>query len=381
MTRVPPLSRFHAYPVTAGVGLLSLGVAVLERYRSIGPLRMDVRAFEREPWRLVTSALPHRGPLHLVFALSCLWVLGAPLEERIGSLRLLFFVLLCAAASTAAEYALFGPSMGLTGVLFGLFGLSWVLGRRDARMRGALSSLGVQLGMGIFALFVALTASGVWRAPNVAHAVGLVGGALAGVAMADRGKWLRPSFFARAARVLSWVACLGLVAASGLVAWKLRARVNLAPDGGMDSAHLGARALDEGRYDEAIARYRAATTVSPKSALFWYSLGVALAGSGDHAAAEGAFARAVTLAPDEPTYLTGLVSSKRHLGYQASQRGDAIEAIRFYQEALGLGGDEVDTLRALAIELRRLGRREEAAGAFKRARAIERAAGDTGGNR
>jgi membrane associated rhomboid family serine protease len=369
---VPPLSRFHAYPVTAGVGLLSLGVAVLERYRSIGPLRMDIRAFEREPWRLVTSTLPHRGPVHLVFALSCLWVLGAPLEERIGSFGMLVFVLLCAAGSTAAEYALFGPSMGLTGVLFGLFGLLWALGRRDAQMRGAVGPIGAQLGLGVFTLFVALTVAGAWRAPNVAHAAGVVAGVLAGFTIADRGKWAPPSLLARIARVLSGIACLALVTASGLVAWRFRPRVNLAPDGGMDSAHLGARALDEGRYDEAIAHYRMAATVSPKSALFWYSLGVAHAGAGDHVAAEGAFARAVTLAPEEQNYLIGLVSSKRHLGYQASQRGDVGEAVRYYEEALGLGGDEADTLRALAIELRRLGRREEATEAFKRARAIER---------
>lgn len=367
MTRVLPLSRFYVYPVTAGVGLLSLGVAVLERYRSIAPLRMDVRAFEREPWRLVTSTLPHRGALHLIFALTCLWVLGAPLEERLGPLRLFGLVLLFAAASTAAEYALFGPSAGLTGVLFGLFGLLWVLGRRDGRMRGAVSPLGAQLGLGVFALFVALTASGVWRAPNVAHAVGAMSGMLAGVVIADRGKWL--------ARGLSAVAWLGIVAASGAGAWKFRPRVILAPDGGMDSAHLGAQALEEGRYDEAIARYRTAATVSPKSGLFWYSLGVAHARSGDHVAAEIAFARAVTLAPEEPMYAAGLVSSKRHLGYQASQRGEVGEAVRFYEEALGIGGDEADTLRALAIELKRLGRREEAAAAVKRARAMEKAAG------
>ncbi len=376
MTRLPPLSRFYAYPVTAGVGLLSLGVAVLERYRSISPLRMDVRAFERQEWRLLTSALPHRGPLHLIFAFTCLWVLGAPLEERLGSPALLGLLLLFAAASAAAEYALFGPSMGLTGVLFGLFGLSWMLGRRDARMKGVLSPLEAQLGLGVFALCVGLTLAGVWRAPNVGHAAGALCGVLAGVAIADRGKWF--------ARVLAGLAWLGLLVASGIGAWKYRPRVNLAPDGGMDSAHLGALALDEGHYDEAIARYRTAVTVSPRSALFWYSLGVAQARSGDHAAAELAFARAVTLSPEDRTYLTGLVSSKRHLGYQASLRGEVGEAVRFYEEALGLGGDEADTLRALAIELKRLGKREEAAQAFKRARAIEKAAAtgiEAGGNR
>jgi len=375
VTRLPPLSRFYAYPVTAGVGLLSLAVAVLERYRSIAPLRMDVRAFERQEWRLVTSALPHRGPLHLVFALSCLWALGAPLEERLGSLVLLVLMLLFASVSAAAEYALFGPSLGLTGVLFGLFGLLWVLGRRDTRMRGALTSLEAQLGLGVFALFVGLTVSGVWRAPNVAHAAGALSGMLAGVVIGDRGQRL-----ARWSSALGW---LGLAAASCIGAWRYRPRVNLAPDGGMDSAHLGALALDEGRYEEAIARYRAATTVSPRSALFWYSLGVAQARSGDHAAAELTFARAVTLAPEDRTYLAGLVSSKRHLGYQASLRGEVVEAVRFYEEALGLGGEEADTLRALAIELRRLGRREEATQAFKRARAIEKAAVrvEAGGNR
>ena len=96
--------------------MLAIFVTALDASgRSIHELVMNVRAFEREPWRLVTSALPHANAFHLIFNVAWLWTLGTMLEERFGSFRLLGLVLLFAAGSAAAEYAIF---LGVFGLIF-----------------------------------------------------------------------------------------------------------------------------------------------------------------------------------------------------------------------------------------------------------------------
>jgi membrane associated rhomboid family serine protease len=67
--------------------------------RSIAPLEMNSLAWHGEPWRLITSALPHVGWIHLIFNLSWMWVFGTLIEERLGPIRLLALILLLAAAS------------------------------------------------------------------------------------------------------------------------------------------------------------------------------------------------------------------------------------------------------------------------------------------
>src|SRR5713101_3935729 len=56
----PSLELLPRYPVTAGVGLAALCVTLAWWNEwDLDPLFMDVRAWHGQPWRLVTSALPH----------------------------------------------------------------------------------------------------------------------------------------------------------------------------------------------------------------------------------------------------------------------------------------------------------------------------------
>ena len=50
----------------------------------IAPLVMDCRAWKGQPWRLVTSALPHVDLLHLAFNLYWLWAFGTTVEGVFG---------------------------------------------------------------------------------------------------------------------------------------------------------------------------------------------------------------------------------------------------------------------------------------------------------
>ncbi len=331
--------------------------------RSIEGLTMDVRAFEGQPWRLVTSALPHGDVFHLVFNLVWLWLLGTLVEESFGHLRTLALFVLLAAGSMAAEYALFGGGIGLSGVGYGLFGMLFVLSRRDPRFADAMDTRTAQLFAGWFVLCIVTTVTNVWRVANVAHGAGAVLGALMGAAAA------RP--LAPARRIGAVVGFALALAASVAGATVLRPRVNLSRDGGDDSARLGYEALEAGRNDEAIAHYRRATRIAPGRAASWYNLGVALGRAGETGGAVESFDRAAALEPSDESYRGATASARRRLAWEAQRRGDDAEAARLYEEALQKGGEDAIALFNLGVAYGALGRDADAQRAMRRARELD----------
>lgn len=77
-------------------------------------------------WRLFTSAFVHSGWLHLIGNMLFLWLAGAALEDRWGSLRFAGFYLAGAAAATLCFDALYaGPDtllVGASGAISALMG-------------------------------------------------------------------------------------------------------------------------------------------------------------------------------------------------------------------------------------------------------------------
>ncbi|MDI1436931.1 rhomboid family intramembrane serine protease [Polyangium sorediatum] len=358
MKKPPPVSEFVRFPITAGVAMLALFVTVLDASgRSIQPLVMNVRAFEGEPWRLVTSALPHANALHLIFNIAWLWILGTMLEERFGAFRLLGLVLLFAAGSAAAEYAAFVGGIGLSGVVYGLFGLAWVLDRADARMRGTVDARSTQLFIGWFFFCIATTVLDVLPVANVAHGVGALLGVLMGLVITGG---LRVARRRASVRAGAGLALLLVVVASGAGATVLRPRVNFAKNGGDDSARLAYEAFDAGNFDEAISRYEKALEVSPKSATFWYNLGIAYARKGKLDDATRAYTQAVALAPENTGMKRTLIDTKRSRADAAQADGKHDEAIRLYEEVLAFDGDDAFSLYSLSRTYEELGRHEEA---------------------
>jgi membrane associated rhomboid family serine protease len=216
--RPPPITEFIAYPITAGIGLLAVGVTALAYFgdRSIEGLMMSSRAFYGEPWRLVSSALPHGGLIHLAFNVYWLWVFGSLLEETLGHIRTLGLILLFAAGSAAAEYAIFEGGIGLSGVGYGLVGMLYVLSRKDRRFFDAVDASTVQLFAVWFFLCIGATIANVMRIANVAHGIGAVLGVLTGYAIAERG----------GKRTAAIAGLVGVVALSMVAATVLRPYVN-----------------------------------------------------------------------------------------------------------------------------------------------------------
>lgn len=80
---------------------------------------------------LLTNTFMHGGILHLVLNMWTLWLFGAPIEGRLGSIRFFFFYLACGVGGSAG-HLLFNldstvPAVGASGAVAGILGGFMVL--------------------------------------------------------------------------------------------------------------------------------------------------------------------------------------------------------------------------------------------------------------
>jgi GlpG protein len=129
-------------------------------------------------WALITSAAVHAELWHLGFNLYWFWRLGGRLEIEIGSKRYLAFLISAAFVSSAAQVAVSSDTgIGLSGVVYAIFGFMWV-GRSSVQsFQEALSDRVVPLF--VLWLFGCLFATYAAEIPigNAAHFSGLFFGA------------------------------------------------------------------------------------------------------------------------------------------------------------------------------------------------------------
>lgn len=86
-----------------------------------------------EWYRLLTSAFLHYGPMHIVFNMWALYVIGPPLEVALGRLRFTSLYLMSALGGSVVVYLLStlnGQTAGASGAVFGLFGATFVIGKK-----------------------------------------------------------------------------------------------------------------------------------------------------------------------------------------------------------------------------------------------------------
>lgn len=185
MRQPPKWTEFPKFPVTVGTGLLAIGVTVAWWAKmDVSSLMEDAMIRRGELWRLVTSIFPHVDVLHLIFNLYWLWVFGTLVEEVYGHFKTAALILLFAVGPNALEYAFSYGGVGLSGVGYGLFGLLWVLSKKDERFRDAVDSRTIQLFVIWFFFCILATATNFMRVGNIAHGAGGVLGILTGFALA-----------------------------------------------------------------------------------------------------------------------------------------------------------------------------------------------------
>lgn len=136
-----------------------------------------------EFWRLLTSGFLHfgnyggYGPVHLVFNMFALWVIGRDLEVALGRARFLVVYLLSLFGGSTAVM-LFGDPMGsvagASGAIYGLFGgIAVVVFRAKLNPAPVLTLLGINI-------FLSITLPGI---SLLGHLGGLVIGALCTAAL------------------------------------------------------------------------------------------------------------------------------------------------------------------------------------------------------
>ncbi len=136
-----------------------------------------------EFWRLLTSGFLHfgnyggYGPVHLIFNMFALWVIGRDLEVALGRIRFLVVYLLALYGGSTAVM-LFGDPLssvaGASGAIYGLFGgIAVVVFRAKMNPTPVLVLLGINI-------FLSITLPGI---SLLGHLGGLVVGALATAAL------------------------------------------------------------------------------------------------------------------------------------------------------------------------------------------------------
>ncbi len=176
MTKRPPTP-----PVTRAVIFAAIGLSLAAWFNVEGVWQLTGPGPLTEPWRLVTSALLHQGMLHLVFNVLWIYELGTWLELALGRTKTVVLFTALAAVSSLAQQLLDNEGIGLSGLVYGLFGTLWVAKKRGLPVGRLLSDPITRLFVAWFFIAIALDYFGVMRIGNVAHAAGAIAGCVAGL--------------------------------------------------------------------------------------------------------------------------------------------------------------------------------------------------------
>jgi len=305
---------------------LAIGVTVAYMAKAnVFPLFETAMIRRGEYWRLVTSVLPHGGVMHLVFNVYWMWTLGTLIEETYGPFRTGLLVIVLAAGSGAFQFGLESGGIGLSGVVYGLFGLLWVLEGKDPRFSGVIDKRTVQVFVGWFFFCIVLTYFNFMAVGNIAHGSGAVLGVLIGFASVESEYRKLASLGSVSVFLFGlWCATLG------------RPYVNFSRGGGYEEGEWGYDALTNGRYEEAAHWFRDATIYRPKIAEFWYDLGMAEDRSNHPAESLAAYHKAADL-DDAGAQI--MIGEKYQFGQDGLPKDD-MQAVAWYLKAAGEGSVE-----------------------------------------
>jgi len=197
---LPPLRSavsWRAVPVTTALALCSIGGFLLFYFGARGVLAyltftpfdlVDGKpVFDRidgQYWRLVTPAFLHFGWLHIVFNCLWLWELGGKVERVLGHLNMFLLFVVIAIVSNASQFAFGGDGMfgGMSGVVYGLLGFSWVapLLQPAWRIQPSPGLMLFMVGWLVLCIMGVVEVLGFGAIANAAHLGGLLCGALLG---------------------------------------------------------------------------------------------------------------------------------------------------------------------------------------------------------
>jgi membrane associated rhomboid family serine protease len=251
-------------------------------------LVLHERTWHLRPWSVATATLLHGSAMHLGFNMMVLWQLGRVVEAIWGTWRTTVFLLFLAVGSNSAQWALGGGAIGLSGVVYGLFGLLWAASRWHPDKQGLLNPSVTRMLVGWFFLCILLTETGTLRIANVAHGSGALLGAALGWSLSgprDRRGW-------------RWLLFPALTLLFTLAGQFGRPYLNYSPSRAREVFAIGYTQEQAGDDQAALASFREATRILADFEEAWWNQGVCLQGLGRMDEAETAFQRARNLGYD-----------------------------------------------------------------------------------
>jgi rhomboid protease GluP len=178
--RVPLAKPIWAYVLLGfTVFVYILQLALGESFTYLVGLKVNELIRAGEYWRLITPVFFHAtNPLHILFNMYALYMVGPELERPLGHARFLFIYLLAGFAGVLASFV-FSPdySLGASGAIFGMIGAFAVFLYRNQRFLGRVGQNTLYNVVFIIILNVILSFSGgidLW-----AHFGGLLTGTVA----------------------------------------------------------------------------------------------------------------------------------------------------------------------------------------------------------
>jgi GlpG protein len=125
----------------------------------------------------VTSVFVHLEIWHVAFNCYWLWQMGSHLERAVGWKMWLGFFIAAAVLSSGAQLVFTGDmGIGMSGVLYAMFGLMWFTRDRFLQFNAVLDNRTVALLLVWMVGCILLTFAGAVTVGNTAHVTGLLFG-------------------------------------------------------------------------------------------------------------------------------------------------------------------------------------------------------------
>jgi membrane associated rhomboid family serine protease len=281
---------FRMVPVTTGIFLVAAALFAATagmfgedaaRQAIEGAAGSAARIWAGHWWLLLTSSLAHANLLHVAFNLYWLRIFGPVVEARLGLVRFGGFAAAAAFVAAAAQLAASGQTgIGLSGVIYALFGFIWLAGLRPVPGTAVLRPGIRNFFLIWFVACIALDHFSILPIANAAHAGGLAFGALVGMVAAG----LRPRLAGAGAFALVCLAFFPVIRCPWQADW---------------NGWAAAENYQAGRLSEALVFSRRAIAQTPQQPWLWWNHALILEQLGlDREAAE-ARSRALQLRRDE----------------------------------------------------------------------------------
>lgn len=169
---------FYLHAPTAWLGYLTFSPFEIVNGRPV------FGSVEGQYWRFITPVFLHFGWLHIVFNSLWLWELGARVERVLGHLNMFLLFLVIALVSNTCQFLFGGVGLfgGMSGVVYGLLGFSWVapMFRPGWNIQPSPTLMLFMVGWLIACMVGLVEVLGFGAIANAAHLGGLVCGAVLG---------------------------------------------------------------------------------------------------------------------------------------------------------------------------------------------------------